>query len=120
MLTPVRSGRFKRDVKRAEKRGKDMNKLKTVLSLLIEERPFRPATTIIRSRESGRVFATFILSRIGCCFAPSKATNYNLPEPGRIRICSTNDRARRAGSGEARNPPFWRGGGGGASRVFLS
>lgn len=39
MLTPVRSGKFKRDVKRAEKRGKDMNKLKTVLSLLIEERP---------------------------------------------------------------------------------
>ncbi len=39
MLIPVRSGRFKRDVKRAEKRGKDMNKLKAVLSLLIEERP---------------------------------------------------------------------------------
>ncbi|MGA3310630.1 MAG: type II toxin-antitoxin system YafQ family toxin [Xanthobacteraceae bacterium] len=39
MLTPVRSGRFKRDVKRAEKRGKDMDKLKAVLSLLIEEKP---------------------------------------------------------------------------------
>ena len=39
MLTPVRSGRFKRDVKRAERRGKDMAKLKAVLMLLIEEKP---------------------------------------------------------------------------------
>ena len=39
MLTPVRWGRFKRDVKRAQKRGKDMDKLKAVLSLLIEEEP---------------------------------------------------------------------------------
>lgn len=37
MLTPVWSGRFKRDVRRAVKRGKDMNKLKVVLSLLIEQ-----------------------------------------------------------------------------------
>jgi mRNA interferase YafQ len=32
----VRSGQFKRDVKRAEKRGKDMAKLRAVLLLLIE------------------------------------------------------------------------------------
>ncbi len=38
MLTPVRSGRFKRDVRRAERRGKDMAKLKTVLLLLLEEK----------------------------------------------------------------------------------
>lgn len=37
MLTPVWSGRFKRDVRRAEKRGKNMDKLKAVLSLLIEQ-----------------------------------------------------------------------------------
>ncbi len=35
MLTPVRSRQFKRDVKRAHKRGKDMTKLKTLLELLI-------------------------------------------------------------------------------------
>jgi mRNA interferase YafQ len=35
MLTPVVSTRFKKDVKRLEKRGKDMNKLKSILSLLI-------------------------------------------------------------------------------------
>lgn len=35
MLTPVDSGRFKRDVKAAKRRGKDMAKLRTVISLLI-------------------------------------------------------------------------------------
>ncbi len=39
MLTPVRSGRFKRDVRRAEKRGKDLAKLRDVLLLLIDEQP---------------------------------------------------------------------------------
>ena len=39
MLTPVRSGAFKRDVKRIEKRGKDMNKLRALLLLLIEAAP---------------------------------------------------------------------------------
>lgn len=36
MLTPVRSGAFRRDVKCAEKRGKDMDKLRALLLLLIE------------------------------------------------------------------------------------
>lgn len=35
MLTPVRSAQFKRDVKRAEKRGKDLEKLKALLLLLL-------------------------------------------------------------------------------------
>jgi mRNA interferase YafQ len=41
VLTPVRSGQFRRDVKRAEKRGKDLRKLRRVLELLIagEELP---------------------------------------------------------------------------------
>ncbi|EJF79643.1 type II toxin-antitoxin system RelE/ParE family toxin [Bartonella doshiae] len=39
MLIPVRSRQFKRDVRKAEKRGKNMNKLHTLLSLLIEEKP---------------------------------------------------------------------------------
>lgn len=38
---PVRSGQFRRDVKRAEKRGKDLQKLRQALGLLIagEELP---------------------------------------------------------------------------------
>ena len=43
MLTPVWAGQFKRDVRRAQRRGKDMEKLKMVLSMLIEGRPL-PAT----------------------------------------------------------------------------
>lgn len=39
MLAPVWSGRFKRDVRRAQKRGKEIDKLKAVLLLLVEEKP---------------------------------------------------------------------------------
>ena len=39
MLTPIWTGRFKRDVRKAEKRGKDMAKLKAALSLLIQQSP---------------------------------------------------------------------------------
>ncbi len=37
MRQPEYSGQFKRDVKQAQRRGKDMDKLKTVLGLLITE-----------------------------------------------------------------------------------
>ncbi|MAY73090.1 MAG: type II toxin-antitoxin system mRNA interferase toxin, RelE/StbE family [Halomonas sp.] len=39
MLTPVRSSQFKRDVKRVQKRGKDMDKLRRLLGLLLEQAP---------------------------------------------------------------------------------
>lgn len=39
MLVTVRSSRFKRDVRRLERQGKDLTKLRAVLSLLIEEEP---------------------------------------------------------------------------------
>ena len=39
MLTPVQSTKFRKDVKRMQKRGKDMGKLKNLLSLLIDEQP---------------------------------------------------------------------------------
>lgn len=38
-LVPVQSTKFKKDVKRAERRGKDLTKLRVALSLLIEEHP---------------------------------------------------------------------------------
>lgn len=37
MLTPVRSAQFRRDVKRVEKRGKDLGKLKKLLILLMQQ-----------------------------------------------------------------------------------
>jgi mRNA interferase YafQ len=39
MRNPVRSSHFKRDVKKAEQRGKHMDKLRTALVLLIQEQP---------------------------------------------------------------------------------
>lgn len=39
MLVAVQSSAFTRDVKRTHKRNKDMAKLRTVLTLLIERRP---------------------------------------------------------------------------------
>ena len=43
MLVPVWSGRFKRDVRRAQKRGKDMAKLKVAISLLAQQSPLPPS-----------------------------------------------------------------------------
>jgi mRNA interferase YafQ len=43
MLTPVQSTQFKKDVKKARKRGKDLDKLKTLLSLLIHQTPLPEA-----------------------------------------------------------------------------
>jgi len=37
MLNPVFTSRFERDVKRANKRGKDMEKFKTIVSLLLNK-----------------------------------------------------------------------------------
>lgn len=42
MRTPVYSGQFKRDIKRAEKRGKDLSKLKTLGRLLLAGEPLPP------------------------------------------------------------------------------
>jgi len=39
VLISVQSGAFGRDVKRLRKRNKDMTKLRTVLTLLIEQKP---------------------------------------------------------------------------------
>jgi mRNA interferase YafQ len=39
VLRPILSARFKRDVKRAEKRKKDMSKLKTALDMLLAGAP---------------------------------------------------------------------------------
>ena len=39
MLTPVRSSQFKRDVRRAKARGKDLAKLRALLTSLIQQEP---------------------------------------------------------------------------------
>lgn len=42
MRSPSYTGQFKRDVKLAEKRGKDMNKLRAVIGLLLTAQPLPP------------------------------------------------------------------------------
>ncbi len=42
MRIPVYSGQFKRDLKTARKRGKDMEKIKALMRLLIDEKPLSP------------------------------------------------------------------------------
>jgi len=39
VLKPRLSGAFKRDVRKAQKRGKDTGKLRTLMALLIDEKP---------------------------------------------------------------------------------
>ncbi|KTC84380.1 MULTISPECIES: type II toxin-antitoxin system mRNA interferase toxin, RelE/StbE family [Legionella] len=39
MRNPIQGTQFKRDVKLSIKRGKDLSKLKTLMTLLIEDRP---------------------------------------------------------------------------------
>ena len=43
MRIPVRSSQFKRDVKKAEKRGKQMGKLRDLILLLIKKQPLPQA-----------------------------------------------------------------------------
>jgi len=65
-LVPVQSGVFRRDVKRAKKRGKDMAELRTVLTLLVDQQPCRRHTAITRSRAIGAAIETCISSPTGC------------------------------------------------------
>ncbi|MEX3630577.1 MAG: type II toxin-antitoxin system YafQ family toxin [Burkholderia sp.] len=43
MLAPRLSSAFKRDVKRAQKRGKDTAKLRRLMQLLLDQQPLPPA-----------------------------------------------------------------------------
>jgi len=52
MRQPDYSGQFKRDVKQSQKRGKNMNKLKTLLALLIEGEPL-PASYLDHPLKGG-------------------------------------------------------------------
>ena len=70
MRTFSRTNQFKKDVKRAEKRGKDMAKLKTMLERLIDGEPLPPECRrnagITRCAEILPGAAIAISNRIGC------------------------------------------------------
>jgi mRNA-degrading endonuclease YafQ of YafQ-DinJ toxin-antitoxin module len=64
LRTPISGAQFRRDVKLAQKRGKDMAKLREVILMLIEGNPL--PVRIIRSAANGAITATVTSSRTGC------------------------------------------------------
>lgn len=65
-LRPLRTKQFERDIKRCQKRGKNMEKLKTLIVLLLEEHHSPFTIAIIHLVGIGRIGVTPILSQIGC------------------------------------------------------
>jgi mRNA interferase YafQ len=63
----VRSAQFRRDVKLAEKRGKDMAKLRELVLLLAEDKPLPPRCRDHPLGGDWKHYAIAISSRIGCC-----------------------------------------------------
>ena len=66
MRSPVEGAQFRRDVKLAQKRGKDMAKLREAILLLIEGVRFRRNTKTTRLAGSGNTSATATSNRTGC------------------------------------------------------
>jgi mRNA interferase YafQ len=63
--TPISGGQFRRDVKLAQRRGKDMSKLREMISLLVQGEPLPPATRTIPSPVNGNTFVTATWNPIG-------------------------------------------------------
>lgn len=66
MRAPAWSGQFKRDLRAARKRGKDMEKINAVMRLLIDAKPLSHNTKTIRLRVGGAASGMLTSSRIGC------------------------------------------------------
>ena len=66
MRQPAYSGQFKRDVKLAQKRGKDIGKLKTLLGLLIDGEPLPAVYLDHPLKGDGAAFGTPTLNPTGC------------------------------------------------------
>ena len=62
MRSAIYTGQFKRDVKLAEKRGKDMGKLRDVIGLLMTGQPLPRE---LGDHPNGSLAATFISNPIG-------------------------------------------------------
>jgi mRNA-degrading endonuclease YafQ of YafQ-DinJ toxin-antitoxin module len=91
VLSPVFTTRFRRDVKRAERRGKDMAKLKAVIALLAEQAPLPPEYRDHPLRGDWTGYRA-PHNPTGCCSIGSMARNCGLPEPDGIPTFSTSSR----------------------------
>jgi len=66
LRTPISGAQFRRDVKLAQKRGKDMAKLRDIILLLVGARRYRPGTRITHWAASGTGSAIVTSSLTGC------------------------------------------------------
>jgi mRNA interferase YafQ len=88
MRTPVYTGQFRRDTRRAKKRGKDMSKLRDVLTLLIAAEPLpqrlkdHPLTGNWGGYRDCHIEPDWLFS------TRSTATILYWPAPAPMRICS--------------------------------
>ena len=95
MLTPVRSSRFKRDVRKAKARGKDLAKLRSLLGSLIKHEKRRVGIVTIDCKGAGRATARHIWNRTGSSSIASMVMNYSWPARAPIQTYSTNKSTRK-------------------------
>lgn len=88
MREVIRTNQFKRDVKLAEKRGKDVAKLREVILLLMNEAPLLPRYKDHPLAATGSTTATATSNQTGCCFTRSTATICIWSGPEATPICS--------------------------------
>jgi hypothetical protein len=98
MLTPVDSSKFRKDVKKMQKRGKGMKKLRRLLTLLIEEQDVPDSYQAIHSRVTGCLFGMPTSNRIDFSFTLSRRGNFSWQEPALMltflkcnRLCTCDD-----------------------------
>lgn len=88
MRAVVRSTAFKKDVKRAEKRGKDMAKLKTVVMLLLGDEPLPPRLRDHPLRSNWIGYRDLHIEPDWLLLYRITAKNCCSREPARTLICS--------------------------------
>ena len=94
MLRPVWSGRFARDVKRAEKRGKELDKLKVVIRLLAEEAALPARYNDHPLKGDSKGYRDLHIEPDWPCSTGSTATPWNSPAPEPTPTCSTIEMRR--------------------------
>ena len=104
MRTPVLSTRFRRDVKRAEKSGKDMSKLKAVLSTLIEAKPLPAIYDDHPLKGEWKGFRDLHIELDWLLLYRVHGDELQLARTGRMRICLMNN-ARKSANAPCRTTP---------------
>ena len=92
-LRLVPTSQFKKDYKRARKRGLDMGELQEVLASSAPRSRSRSAIETMRSRDAMRASANAMFALIGCWYMQLTRIGWSLSrrEPGRIPTCLTSN-----------------------------